>query len=377
MEYDAVTRAQKKKVIDWIASGFERYAAKCTDPSEYDLSGVDIAQIRTKMHRYSEEFDRILRANTDDNGLEMPRLRKDLLRLIDQNCPAVDVVELMVRCTSEFNVALARGLHRFEITQQDLSDLEVCHQQTAKLISELRRSGNSGPSVFFPDLLPEGVRQARRHLENLSERSDFIAERLRDCRRAKNFPWVNAFLKHGDVAFFYRLLKYFRGYRCGCPTLSRLLKAMQRVRQIVDGDARRLPLNRKPIKRSTSARACKSVARKGDQLSGRALQRRLHRFFHQNSRMTAVLKRSLQFYYSEQWAEHRQSGETLMTFFDKLWARFLPESTNSQSTTTQTMPRATPTADTSPPSSSTNPSTPQGARPSSGTTTTPPPTRRH
>ena len=267
MEYDAVTRAQKKKVIDWIASGFERYAAKCTDPSEYDLSGVDIAQIRTKMHRYSEEFDRILRANTDDNGLEMPRLRKDLLRLIDQNCPAVDVVELMVRCTSEFNVALARGLHRFEITQQDLSDLEVCHQQTAKLISELRRSGNSGPSVFFPDLLPEGVRQARRHLENLSERSDFIAERLSDCRRAKNFPWVNAFLKHGDVAFFYRLLKYFRGYRCGCPTLSRLLKAMQRVRQIVDGDARRLPLNRKPIKRSTSARACKSVARKArDQL---------------------------------------------------------------------------------------------------------------
>src|SRR6266566_2170179 len=142
MEYVAVTRAQKNKVIDWIASGFERYAAKCTDPSEYDLSGVDIAQIRTKMHRYSEEFDRILRANTDDNGLEMPRLRKDLLGLIDQNCPAVDVVELMVRCTSEFNVALARGLHRFEITQQDLSDLEVCHQQTAKVISELRRSNS-------------------------------------------------------------------------------------------------------------------------------------------------------------------------------------------------------------------------------------------
>jgi len=42
---------------------------------------------------------------------------------------------------------------------------------------------------------------------------------------------------------------------------------MLHVRHIVDGDAKRLPLNRKPIKRSTSARACKSVARKArDQL---------------------------------------------------------------------------------------------------------------
>jgi len=43
---------------------------------------------------------------------------------------------------------------------------------------------------------------------------------------------------------------------------------MQRVCQIVDGDAKHLrPLNPKVIKRSTSARACKSVARKArDQL---------------------------------------------------------------------------------------------------------------
>src|SRR5437868_3861685 len=116
---------------------------------------------RTALSATVDANARILRANADDNGLDLPKLRKDLLGLIDQKCPAVDVVELMVRCTSEFNVALARGLHRFEITQQDLSDLEVCHQQTAKLVSELRRSENSGPLVFFPDLLPEGVRQAR------------------------------------------------------------------------------------------------------------------------------------------------------------------------------------------------------------------------
>jgi len=272
MEYPATTEAQKRTVIVWIASGFESYGDR-VDPDP-------------EIRRYGEEFGSILSGNVGDNEIDLPLLRKDLLTLVDNQCPAVDVVELMVRCTSETNVALSCGVQRCDIAERDLLHLERCIRQAADGISQLRRSsvpGSLSPGclLFIPDLFPgavEAVEQARHHLENLSECSDAIAERLSHYRPADNFPyssWTNAFLKDSDLFFFYVLLKVFH---CGNPTLSRLLKAMRRVRYIVDGDPEFLgALSRKRIRPSPSARGRKCEVR--DPFTHHALQRRMNRFF--------------------------------------------------------------------------------------------------
>jgi hypothetical protein len=343
MGYPATTEAQNKMVIVWIAYGVEGYGER-VDPDP-------------KIRRYGEEFGRILGGDVGDNEIDLPPLRKDLLKLIDKQCPAADIVELMVRCTSETNVALSSGVQRCDIAEEDLSHLERCIQQAADGISQLRRSSvpgslSPGSLLFIPNVFAgavEAVEQARHHLKNLAECSDSIAERLSHCRPADNFPyssWVNAFLKDGDLCFFYTFLKVFH---CGYPTLSRLLKAMRRVRYTVDGDTESLcALSRKRIMASASAPGCKSLECKiQDPFSQLALQRRMNRFFRLDLSMTDGLKKCVQLYYSDECISRKQGRETLMEFCDKIWERLVrgrkrQKAANSQSTmNSTTAPRTT------------------------------------
>jgi len=364
MEYPATTEAQKSTVVAWIASGFESYAQRVDPDSE--------------IRRYGEEFGRVLGGNMGDSEIDLPRLREDLLRLIDKQCPAVDVVDLMVRCTSETNLALARGVQHCDIGEPDLSHLERHIRQAADAISQLRRSsvpGSLSPGgslLFIPNLFSgavKAVEQARDHLKILSEHIDSIAKRLSRCRPADNFPyssWTNAFLKDGDLGFFYRLLEYFH---CGYPTLSRLLKAMRRVRYIVDGDTESLrALSRKRIMASAKAPGCESPECKvQDPFSQLALQRRMNRFFLLDVSMTDGLKKCVQFYYSNECISRQQGRETLKEFCDKIWERLergLKKRQISQRTTSSRTraalfgPEATAG---SPPTSSRRPRTPNGA----------------
>jgi len=338
MGYPATTDAQKRRVIDWIGSGFELYASRASDFERY------ASRAEPEVLRYSEEFAEILYGNIDDNELDLPQLRQDLLRLIDAHCPALDVVEHMIHCTSEFNVALARDMHRFDITERDLSDLSRCYRQAADVISRLRRSGIPGSSLFVPDFLPEDVQQARCQLREMSECAASIAERLRDHRPADIFPWANAFLKDGAVSYFYRLLKHFR---CGYPTLSRLLRAMRRCRQILDGETEAVrTLTCKPINPSSIVSGSESLEGKvHDPFSPGALQRRMNRFFKVDADWTDGYKKCVKFYYSDECISRREGGETLMQFLDRVPERLVRgwrhrERANSESTrNVYTMPK--------------------------------------
>lgn len=364
MRYPATNAAQRSKMIGWIASGFERYGAMYVD-----LNATNVERIRAEIRRYSDEFGRMLGRNADDNGLDLPELREDLIRLMEQNCPPVDIVELMMRCTSKVGVVRSVGLHYLDISRADLLDLERCYRQAADTISQLLRSG---PLVFVPGLLvPNGVYRAVRRVKALSKRADSIARRLDTYEQVTVLPWFNAFLKDGELGFFYKLLESFH---CGYPTLSRLLRAMRNVRHIVDDDAG-FPrvLDPKVIKRSTGRFACKSGEIVRDPFSEFALQQRLYRFFEVDAGMTESLKKRVQFHYSGQWAKRRGRGESLMESVDEVWMRYFRvqkfrQTANSRSTMgTQTSPRATkgsaPTTLAIRPSSCVVPSTPRGRRP--------------
>jgi hypothetical protein len=264
MRYPATNAAQKSKMIGWIASGFERYGAMYVD-----RNATNVERIRAEIRRYSDEFGRMLRRNADDNGLDLPELREDLIRLMDRNCPPVDIVELMMRCTSKFDAVRSVGLHYLDISAKDLSDLERCYRQAAETISQLRRSG---PLVFVPGLrVPNGVQKAVRRFKALSECADSIARRLGPYKQVTVLPWFNAFLKDGDLGFFYNLLEFFH---CGHPSLSRLLRSMRNVRHIVNSDVDFLrTLDCKIVRRTGRP------AQERDPFSELALQQRLYRFF--------------------------------------------------------------------------------------------------
>jgi len=186
MRYPATNAAPKNKMIDWIASGFERYGAMC-----FDHNAMNVEHVRAAMRRYSDEFGRMLGRNADDNGLDLPELRHDLVRLMGKNCPPVDIVELMMQCTSKLDVVRSIGLHYLDISAKDLSDLERSHRQAADEISRLR---TLGPLVFVPGLpLPNGVQQAVHRFEKLSECAGSIAKRLGPCKQITVLPWFNAF----------------------------------------------------------------------------------------------------------------------------------------------------------------------------------------
>jgi len=341
MGYPATTEAQESTVIAWLASGFESYGQRVDSDPE--------------IRRYGEEFGRILGGKVGDSEINLPPLREDLIRLIDKQCPAVDVVELMVRCTSELNLALSCGVQRCDIAEGDLSHWERCIRQAADGISQLRRSTvpgllSPGSLLFIPNLFSgavEAVEEARHHLKNLSECSDSIAERLSHYRPADTFPYsslANAYMKDSDLFFFYTLLKVFH---CGYPTLSRLLKAMRRVLYIVDGDTAFLrALSCKRITPSPSAPRRSNVL---DRFGDSALQRRMNRFFSNvDVSMIDGLKKCVHFYYSDECISRRQGRETLMEFCDKIWERLVrglkkrQKAANSQSSTSsRIVPRAT------------------------------------
>lgn len=310
MEYPATTEAQKRIALDWIAYGFERYAERLGPDEEH------------KVRRYGLEFGRILCKNVDESDLDLPQLRKDLLGLIDQNCPAGDVVEVMMRCTNHSNVLRSRGVQCSDITEQDLSSFKLCSSQAADAILQLRRSALVPESVaLFSDAVPRTVEAKERvihHLTNLSKCSVAITKRLSHSG-PPDFPgasWLNAFLKVWDLCFFYLLLRVFhRGY----PTLSRLLKVMRRVCGICDGDSEFL--REFSCKCITPASGGRSQPKVHDPLSEYALQRQMNRFFHVDPHMTEGLKKCVQFYYSDECMRRLKGTETLMEFCDKVWER--------------------------------------------------------
>lgn len=310
MDYPVTNSVEKKKLGDWIAFGFKSCAAKCADENALNNTAQS-ERIAAKMRQYSDEFARVLRRNADENGLDLPQLRKDLLRLIDKRCPANDVVELIIDCVSDFDTALSAGLHYLEATQKDLSELECCYRQAADAVSELRTSLRVGPLTLIPGI-PTPSQRAFHRFAIVSERAS-IAKRLLRYRPFTIFQWFNAFLHNADLVFLYLLLRRFR---LGYPTLSRLLRTMRHVRHKIDGDGVFL--------RMLDCKFTKTGGHEGrDPLSELALQRRLCRFCDLDRGAAESFRKCVRFHYADPWAKRRERGQSLMESVDEIWTRFL------------------------------------------------------
>src|ERR1700694_881411 len=137
MEYPAFTRAEQRRLSEWIVSGFERYIEVW---SKTPPLGGDAAHDWAPIRRYAEEFSGILRGNmVDADDLDLPQLRADLQILVNHQCPAVDVVQFLLVCTSGFHQTFSDGLRRVGLSERHLSVLRDRCMWAADIIRILRR----------------------------------------------------------------------------------------------------------------------------------------------------------------------------------------------------------------------------------------------
>jgi hypothetical protein len=319
MKHPSVGWAQEKKMIEWTGSGFDRFIALRVNRGEDLRSGVDRAGDRARVQRLKEEFIRVLsELRMKDYECDSQNLRRDLTKLMNRGCPALDVVELAYGCTSGLNPTLSDAVRCVGLTESDLVKLRTCCGWAADVISQFRELFILGPLLSHPASLPEGLspEQFRQKIKELPNDLRILVKLLDNCPPVHN-PWVDDFLKKIDFVFLGLILKFFG---CGDETLSRLLRTMRHVRYIAFPDAKYLhSFDSYPV--TLRNRRIKIY----DPFSRTALQRGLHRFLCEDhpDAMRTMLEETVRRYFSDEWAEQRRRGETLPTLLGQIWERML------------------------------------------------------
>jgi hypothetical protein len=310
MEHPAVTESQRRKLSDWIMSGFKQYT---------ELRMENDAAQDSLVRRYAEEFSRILRSkDVEVDDVDMPKLWADLEELMNKECPALDVVEFMLACTSGLRATFEDGLSVVGLSQRHLAELKQCCAWSAEMIRTLRRPHVPGPFLFLEELLPGGadVEKVRQQFEELPDVLMNFAYLLQNCPPVHD-SWVDDFSDNASLSFFYSVLRH---YGKGFPTLSLLLKTMRRVRSIVSPDQEYLhPIDPVTVKRTENPDTSREpLSEIRDPFSEFAIQRRVNRFF-ENEGMKEEFEGIVRRYLSDEFAEQRQKGETIGTLLGKLW----------------------------------------------------------
>lgn len=196
MAHPALTQAEKEKVSAWMSSGFERYI-------QLRLEGDAGPEGLTR--RYAEEFGLL-------PDVDLPKLWGDLQELVEKGCPALDVVEFMLACTSGFHATLDDLLYTVGLTKRHLRELEEVCAWSADIIGILRRPFVAGPFLFLKELLPESVDvNAMRHeIEVLPDALTNFADLLKILLQPVDESWINAFGENCHFLFLFLLLQALR-----------------------------------------------------------------------------------------------------------------------------------------------------------------------
>jgi hypothetical protein len=297
----SVAKSQKQKIELWIATAFEQYAAKCEIVREV---GVSLA---TEVRRYKGEFSRIVLSS------EEVELRNDLYNLMNRGCPALDIVELMLVCTSGIQRTISYGLDEVGITDNVLRRLKQNLVWTAEVLDVLNDPILLGPLDTLAERFPRkrDERSARRSIEAVPDALRTLAAVLENYPPAhESEPMIKALAENEFFVYLYLLLRNFgEGY----PTLSRLLTTMRRVQRTVSPDAEYLH-------KFISIRIV-SGKRKGkinDPFTEGALQYRLYRFNRDFPIVVQQMHTLVSHYTSDGYTKYRQHGQTMLEFIARL-----------------------------------------------------------
>ena len=179
-------------------------------------------------------------------------LRTDLYGLMKSGCPASELVELMLACTSDFGVTISDLLWRTEFLNEQLIS-----QKNLGFATELRRAEKIDDGFTMPRWPPTIKRGVPLSIQFMLASKGKKALASRAARH---------------LALSYLLLKHF-GY--GHETLTQMLRTMQDVRRSVPPVADYLQTKGK------------------DTFNAVALQRRVHRFFDSDPARESVMQKDI------------------------------------------------------------------------------------
>jgi len=276
MKVADLTKEQRKELLAWAGAGFREYANLCEKRGEewvaitkenarivgktYNHTPAQLANmiyqgsihhnIRTQIEAYAKEFGRVLRDEVEMSDEDDPlTLGSDLHGLMKSGCPPVELVELMLACTSDYGVTIPDLL----MTALPLNDC-------------LRRIPENARHFRIP-------RRPRRFKGAVPLSIQFMLEMKPYHACADGMSQAARVAFH--VAYLYTFLKHFR---YGHETATRLLRTMQFVR-------RRVPAVADYLK-----------TRGRDTFRAGALQRRVLRFFKSNPASESAMRQDVRDY---------------------------------------------------------------------------------
>jgi hypothetical protein len=185
-----LTKQQIQELLAWMESGFRNYADLCEEATEGEIP----ENVWNQVDKYKKEFSGVLSGEIEiSDDVDLLVLRNDLYGLMTSCCPATELIELMLACTSDYGVTIGDLLWR------------------AERINECLRSHTN---------LGFGTRPFRGVRRGIPLSIQLVRK---DAR-------TRAFRSNLHLAFFYLLLKHFE---CTHETLQYLLRTMQCVRRHV------------------------------------------------------------------------------------------------------------------------------------------------
>ena len=206
----------------WISSAFERYLARdiheTTDLLPPDAVDRFIKDRRSYIERYGDEFCRILQGDVQVcYGVDLPKLRADLHKLMIRGCPALDIVERLQLChdLSGHNACWAESRNYEDSLLQLKQDLHQLAEQVSDLLNP-----EGGMPHHLRQLMPEKYKDQEPRMwqlvSSLPETLDCMAAMIGGYSPTK-----------ADEEYIYRKqvqLAYFVSFRQGCVIRSSSLE---------------------------------------------------------------------------------------------------------------------------------------------------------
>jgi hypothetical protein len=309
---------QKRKLLELMASNFKNYSLVVGGRKHVGALTDSLEQNRTLIESYGAEFGRILDGQTD--WLEdLLQLQEDLFALIERGCPPLDIIDLMLACTSGRSPAFADSLGSVGLNDPTLHALKIACHWVAENITALNTPPIPGPLTFLSRILPELAEEDHARLMNDIQKLPELLHVFGDLLNyyppdktliAKVDPW----LRECELGFFYMLLDHFK---FGYPTLSCMLKAMRHVRYRISPKATYLHRFRR-VRVARKKRSASDEPDVRDPFSESALQRRLYRFSKKNGTWYIRMQLILWRYLSDEFSDQRAGGATLFSLLPTL-----------------------------------------------------------
>jgi hypothetical protein len=227
MKQPGLIKEERRGLAAWMTSAFTMYATVRAGSGLSCVPGETRHQHQARIQAYGRAFSGVLLGKIEMD--DITKLLDDLNHLRKANCPALDLIELMLLCTEDFSMSIADLLLRVGISTTELSALQGTLNRTADTVAILNQRALPRPLDYVEEKFQDIHEQhrVRELIESLPEALRYLSVLL------SNYPpesdqLASADEKHFALGWIYLLVNH---YGPGYPAVSHLLKAMRCARR--------------------------------------------------------------------------------------------------------------------------------------------------